>query len=668
MTTVIDALIVELSLDPSKFNKGQAEAVDSLRKMETEAKKRGGEVEKAAAGIEQGFAAVQKRLLGVAALLLGGLGIEQFIQKITKLQVATANLGSVLGISSQSLQTWSMAAERFGVSGPGVQAGIGGIARQQYSFQNGNPSAFGLFNMSLGTRGGRNPLMINPWADSTESILMKTAGWLENSRRKPQDIEALRQAGVSEDLITLLSKGTKALKETLNETKKLAPTDAEIQRFKDLNKAFEEAAQNASLLGRKLTQDLAPGLVKFFNLVSKVINVLAPFFGGQEKHFNSPEDAAAELSRRRHGGSDETRLRRLEDQLHTTQSNLATAQGIYRKPLENEIKRLTDEIAKLREQMRSSGGLQNQSFIGGFGAAGDNARLIQTAFSGGGAASGGVPTIYGSLPRSERDRGDSSGRGGGIPEYMGGAGQNAGIDRTKWREELLNNPALRERFYRHALGENSDPLANQAVMEEAANRADIRGNRRFADNGNLSYFQGYYRGKITPKLLKMLDDNFRKVFIEGSDVSHGAIDNSSGWLAAKHKRTGAFQTTFEHGGETFQIPGTRESGHGERARYPEFRRRQLRQIDEAKRARAIKEGGTPIPSPAPGRGDQSWNDSLINFASYGFGGAGSSSSQSFQIGDIHVHRPVGSAEDLASNVRGNVRRMAQIISANNGPA
>ena len=56
-------------------------------------------------------------------------------------------------------------------------------------------------------------------------------------------------------------------------------------------------------------------------------------------------------------------------------------------------------------------------------------------------------------------------------------------------------------------------------MEEAANRADIRGNKGFADHSNLSYFQGYHRGAISAKQRAMLDRNFDKVFRKGSDVS-----------------------------------------------------------------------------------------------------------------------------------------------------
>jgi hypothetical protein len=140
-------------------------------------------------------------------------------------------------------------------------------------------------------------------------------------------------------------------------------------------------------------------------------------------------------------------------------------------------------------------------------------------------------------------------------------------------------------------------MANQAVMEEAANRADIRGNKNFSDHSNLSYFQGYWNKPITQKMRAMLDANYDKVFRQGSDVSYGAIDNSSQGLAWTHEHggqmggygrpgllPGRFRTTTNYGGdritghrgvESFEAPGWGESGKGERDRYPAWRHHQL---------------------------------------------------------------------------------------------
>ena len=138
-------------------------------------------------------------------------------------------------------------------------------------------------------------------------------------------------------------------------------------------------------------------------------------------------------------------------------------------------------------------------------------------------------------------------------------------------------------------------------MEEAANRGDIRrklrGGGGMDSHGNLSYFAGYYRGNLGP-YRKMLEDNYRKVFVEGSDVSKGAIDNSSIGLAYVNQHggqsgqyghpgmaPGRFQTNANFGGdritghsgvESFESPGWGQSGTGEREFYPKWREEQLR--------------------------------------------------------------------------------------------
>jgi len=71
--------------------------------------------------------------------------------------------------------------------------------------------------------------------------------------------------------------------------------------------------------------------------------------------------------------------------------------------------------------------------------------------------------------------------------------------------------------------------------------------------------------------------------LAGSDVSHGAVDNSSGWLAAKHARTGEFDAVYKSHGETFQIPGT-TGLRGGRAAYIRWKKRKLAEINAARKA------------------------------------------------------------------------------------
>jgi hypothetical protein len=224
------------------------------------------------------------------------------------------------------------------------------------------------------------------------------------------------------------------------------------------------------------------------------------------------------------------------------------------------------------------GGIINAAFItgGGVGGSGDD---------------GGGVRGRGTRPRRGGYREIPDGTTAAVSATTGDDGPaagNVGDDTKRAYAELEANPALKENFFRHVLGENDNPRGAQAVMEEARNRyslrSQLRGNRGFAGHGNLSYFQGYYTGPISAAQRKMLEDNYHRVFVEGSDIAQGAIDNSSAGLAAKHRRTGAFVETIPPiAGESLQRPGTSESMTGERAAWPAWRKRQV-EAAETRRA------------------------------------------------------------------------------------
>jgi hypothetical protein len=87
MPTVIDSLIVEIGLDPSKFTKGQKEAIASFKQAEEAAKKAGSNIESAGARGAEFFGKLQTSILAVGAALVG-----------TKVG------GALLGLTQQMIQ------------------------------------------------------------------------------------------------------------------------------------------------------------------------------------------------------------------------------------------------------------------------------------------------------------------------------------------------------------------------------------------------------------------------------------------------------------------------------------------------------------------------------------------------------------------------------------
>ncbi|MGO9685825.1 MAG: hypothetical protein ACLPTZ_25165, partial [Beijerinckiaceae bacterium] len=200
---------------------------------------------------------------------------------------------------------------------------------------------------------------------------------------------------------------------------------------------------------------------------------------------------------------------------------------------------------------------------------------------GGGAAGGGPGGgIGGGMggrggPPGGAGAGAPSGHGAGygvggavsVPPGTGGGMGAGAFDRSRFAEELKNNPRLKEEFFRHAAGEDSPgspsgTLANQAIMESAMNRAAMRGTSLAAQ---LGYFQGYRSFNANQRAI--MEDNLNKV-LGGSDVSGGATDNSSGGLAARERASGKFRFIKEINRESFFSPGWGEPNW--QRRYPLF--------------------------------------------------------------------------------------------------
>lgn len=106
MPTIIDELIVQLKLDPKQFDEAQKAQVGKMRQFERDHERHAKKLSKDTDGITQSFAALQGRLLGIASLFLGGMGIQSFTEHITKLTVQTGYLAQSLGIGTAELAKW----------------------------------------------------------------------------------------------------------------------------------------------------------------------------------------------------------------------------------------------------------------------------------------------------------------------------------------------------------------------------------------------------------------------------------------------------------------------------------------------------------------------------------------------------------------------------------
>jgi hypothetical protein len=501
MASIIDALVVELSLDTTKFSEGQKKAVDSLRALEQGAQKHMDPVQKGFDNIVGTMKELQGRLLAVGALIAAGLGFNRLTQEVTKANTELGYLSKTLGISAQDLSAWENAGRTVGATADEMKGSIAAVNAQLQEFHATGRSELSALMGRDKASGGLGIKPMQP-GDTADTVLKRLSEWYVRQPDKAFAAHLLQtRGGISQGMINLLSLGPEELQKRLDYAKRFAPTNEEIAQFTKLTEAFG----NLLTVINKLTIE---ALTPFIGALTKILEQLTSWLGRWAQGEN-PADVA---------GSAAAKLGMPELAPNPAKPSLASRGWNWLKG-------------------RFGGGATSQP-----SGANDNA------------------------PASFNDRFKALSGGGS------GGGTGFGMaDRSRAYAELEANPALKQRFFAHVLGENKNPEAIQALMEEAANRYSLRksiaGDQGFAGHGNLSYFQGYDPGAVS-RYQKILEEKYHKVFVEGSNISQGAIDNSSSWLLAKHRRTGAFNETIPSiNGEGFQRPGTQESFRGERANY-----------------------------------------------------------------------------------------------------
>jgi hypothetical protein len=136
-------------------------------------------------------------------------------------------------------------------------------------------------------------------------------------------------------------------------------------------------------------------------------------------------------------------------------------------------------------------------------------------------------------------------------------------DRERYRIELANDPALRQRFLEVMYNEQGrHPEGVQAIAESALNRASVRktplrrqlGWHRWEPHG---YYQRGNAGRGMQRHLATLNQALDNA-LAGSNISNFATDNSSGGLAKRERSSGRFRYRSGYTGESFFAPGWAE--------------------------------------------------------------------------------------------------------------
>lgn len=270
MPTVIDSLVVELGLDPSKFSKGQKEALDRFKKLQEEAQKGGKATEDGARRVEAAFTSLKREAVGLIGAFFGGRGIKELVSYLTTFDAAAGRSAKTLNMSTAELSRWHGVAQQTGGTAEGVTGSLQGLTDQVNRFMlTGEGSFLPVFN-ALGIS----------LFDANKQL--KTAGqlFLDLSRAvqgmDPGRARAMLSAlGIDGATINALLLGHDALVKLIADQERLGEiTKEDAAAAQDLQKAWNEAEKSATSFGRAIVTFLTPALVGALNRTRDVFSEL----------------------------------------------------------------------------------------------------------------------------------------------------------------------------------------------------------------------------------------------------------------------------------------------------------------------------------------------------------------------------------------------------------
>jgi hypothetical protein len=137
MATVIDALVVSLGLDSSKFMQGQKESTEVLKKFGDQSEKTNKKAIDDTKKLGENFDKVKNAVIGLAAVVIGFNGLKDFVSSMVTSNAALGRNSAMLNMSARDLDAWGAAIETVGGTAQGFQQSMQNIEGGLQKFRMG---------------------------------------------------------------------------------------------------------------------------------------------------------------------------------------------------------------------------------------------------------------------------------------------------------------------------------------------------------------------------------------------------------------------------------------------------------------------------------------------------------------------------------------------------
>jgi hypothetical protein len=271
MTQVIDALVVELGLDPKNFTAGQRAAIASFKQAQEESRRIGNEMEAHGKKVMDFFGTVKREVLGGLAIFFGGRAAGEFINYITNLDATTGRLSKTLNVSTHDLSAWQNVMMQTGGTVDDARESIGSLSNsiQTAMLTQNYESIAGLLSVmrmaGVAPQDYSQPLKI---LEAFSRLADQMKGTPEGAARFAG---LMRLANISPQTINTLLLGHDVIQTLIKDQDRLGTiTDEDAAAAIRLQKAWGQAETAGISFGSKLLNVLAPTLATILETITNL--------------------------------------------------------------------------------------------------------------------------------------------------------------------------------------------------------------------------------------------------------------------------------------------------------------------------------------------------------------------------------------------------------------
>jgi hypothetical protein len=248
----VDELVVELSLDPSRFTKGQKDALEAFKKTDDEFTKRLKNLEDQNKKAGESFGSITNAAEGLFTVIAGA-GMASYARETVTAVAATGRLAHNIGEATGELSAFGRMIERNGGNADAAMGSLKGFSDQITRLNTLGQGSQELFSFlgTIGAREGSGPL----------ETFMKFAEWAESHTDNPQLVNLIgTQGGFDQGTINEAMKGRVQVLKDLAAASKGAINPEQVETLTQLQGAWIGLDQALEKTGRDIVSSVAPAM------------------------------------------------------------------------------------------------------------------------------------------------------------------------------------------------------------------------------------------------------------------------------------------------------------------------------------------------------------------------------------------------------------------------